>query len=447
MARIAVVGGGISGLAAAHLLAKGGHDIVLLDDRRTPGGLIASERKGGFLLERGPQAILDGAAETKALFASAGLADRVLPAGPSSRRRFVYVGGTLRPFPASPPALLKTNLFSARGKLRLFREPFVPPGGPEHESVLDFVTRRFGEEAAVRAAAPALIGVYAGDAAELDMAAALPRLKAMEREHGSILRALARGRKQGGMGHAVSFPDGVAELPAALAATLGDRRREGHATGLAPRPGSGWRIELERGEPIEADQVVLAIPAAPAASLLAPVAPDAAAAIGRVPHAPVAVVHLGFSSAQGLGMDLDNYGFVVARGEGIRTLGCQLESSVFPGRAPEGGALVRVLLGGTFDRALVDADDAVLAGQAVADLRRAAGLARDPDLVEVWRAIPGIPQYDREHRARLAVLDRAVADRPGLTVLGQAFRGVGIVDCIRAATAAAAAIGPAERRA
>lgn len=434
--RIAIIGGGISGLTAAHQLAGGGHDVVLVDDAAEPGGLIASTRVDGFLCERGPQAILDGSAEVRALIAGAGLEPRVVRALPAARRRSIYVDGKLRAFPASPPALVKTDLLSARGKLRLLGEAFVRRGGGDDESVFDFVARRFGREAAERAAGPALIGIYAGDAAGIAVGAAFPRLAALEREHGSILRGMfrARGqRRQARLGRPVSFPEGLAELPRALAAALGPRRRVAPARALEPRAG-GWRIALE-GDAFDAERVVLATPAAATAALLAPLAPPAAEALRALPHAPVAVACLGFRAADAaaLGLDLDSYGFVVARGEGIKLLGCQVDSSVFPGRAPEGGVLLRALLGGTFDPALVDADDATIADQAVADLRRAAGLRRDPDLVRVWRARPGIPQYDRAHRARVRAVDEAVSRLPGLSVIGQALRGVGITNCIQAA--------------
>jgi len=436
--RIAIVGGGISGLATAHLCAARGHDVVLVDDAPAAGGLIASVRRDGFLCERGPQALLDGAEATRALIESAGLSARMLQAAPAARRRFVYVGGALRPFPASPPALFKTNLLSARGKLRLFAEPFIRRSAWD-ESVFTFVARRFGREAAERAAAPALIGVFAGDAAALSVRSALPRVAAMEREHGSVLRALMRRKRDGaGLGHPVSFPDGLAELPSALARALGKRRHAGRAVEIV-RYARGWRVITAAGASIEGERLVLATPAAATAQLLAPHAAEAAAAIRGITHAPVAVVCAGFRSGEGLGADLDAYGFVVARSEGVRLLGCQYETSVFSDRAPKGGVLLRGLLGGTFDPALVDADDATIAAQAIGDLRKVTGLARDPDFVDVWRARPGIPQYDLTHADRVRAVDEAVARLSGLAVIGNALRGVGVNDCIAAATRVAAA--------
>ncbi|MES1164333.1 MAG: protoporphyrinogen oxidase, partial [Verrucomicrobiota bacterium] len=260
--RIAIVGGGISGLTAAHLLMAAGHDVTLFDDAAEPGGLIRSERRDGFLCERGPQAVLDGAQEVRALIAGAGLSARAVMAGPASRRRFVYVGGALRPFPGSPPARFKTSLLSANGKLRLFAEPFVRrPATPDlDESVFDFVARRFGPEAASRAGAPALIGVYAGDAREIAARAAFPRLGELEDQHGSILRGLFRARGKSRMGRPTSFPDGLGELPRALSAQLGPRRRALRVDELSPRAG-GWSVGAGSAS-FEADRVLLATPAA-----------------------------------------------------------------------------------------------------------------------------------------------------------------------------------------
>jgi oxygen-dependent protoporphyrinogen oxidase len=192
---------------------------------------------------------------------------------------------------------------------------------------------------------------------------------------------------------------------------------------------------------VDAERLILATPAAATADLLRPLAPDASAALRAIPHAPVAVLCLGFRDGHDLGLDLDAYGFVAARSEGLQVLGCQYDSSVFPGRAPAGGALLRALLGGTFDPAAVDADDDALAARAVADLKRATGLRRDPDFIDVWRARPGIPQYDLEHGARVRAVDDAVARLPGLSVIGHALRGVGLVDSIRAAAQLAATFG------
>jgi protoporphyrinogen/coproporphyrinogen III oxidase len=446
--RIVVVGGGIAGLTLAERLVAAGHDVTLVDAEARAGGVIRSERRDGFLCESGPQALLSGRADTKALVTAAGLDPRVIWSHAATRRRFVYLRGALRALPSSPPALLKTDLLGAMAKLRLAREPFVAKGDPTHdESVLAFFERRFGAEAARAIGAPAVIGVYAGDAATLSMKSALPRLWELEQKHGSLLRGAFAERGQSadaGPPRSFSFPEGLEELPRALAEKLGARRVIARAVAIEPLA-NGYRVQLEVGAPLEAERVVVTTPARVAAKLVAPLAPAAGKALAGVPFAPLAVTALGFRApATGtldLGMDLAGYGFVVARGEGPTLLGCQYESSIFDERAPPGAALLRALQGGTFEPTLVDQTDDVIAARAVADLRRVAGLRVDPDFVAVWRHRAGIPQYDLQHAARV----RAVADDlrrlPGLHVIGQATSGVGLNDGIAAAAALARDFG------
>jgi oxygen-dependent protoporphyrinogen oxidase len=445
--RVVVVGGGIAGLTVAERLVAAGHDVTLLDADARAGGVIRSERRDGFLCETGPQAILSGRADTRALLAAAGLEARVIRSHEATRRRFVYVRGALRALPSSPPALLKTDLLGPRAKLRLAREPFVAKSDPAtDESVMAFFERRFGVDAARAVGAPAVIGIYAGDAAKLSIKSALPRLYELEQKHGSVLRGAFAERHDGETPRSFSFPEGLEELPRALAANLGARRVTARAAALEP-VGTGWRVQVHSGAPALADHVVLTTPARVTADLLAPLAPGAAAALASVPFAPLAVCALGFrapSATPGpldIGMDLQAYGFVVARGEGPTLLGCQYESSIFDHRAPPGAVLLRTLHGGTFEPAVVDATDDAIASSAVADLRRAAGLRVEPDFVAVWRHAAGIPQYDLAHAARVRAVDDDVRRLPGLHVIGQATSGVGVNDGIAAAAALARGFG------
>ena len=437
--RVAVLGRGISGLAAAHFLGRAGHDVVSIDPAAEPGGFIRSERVDGFLCETGPQALLDGPAETRELVADAGLESRVIRAAPATRRRFIHIRGRLHPLPGSPVGLVRSGLLSWRGKLRLVREPFLRASAPDgDESVLAFATRRFGEEAARALVATAVVGIYAGDAAELSAPSALPRLTALERAHGSVVRGALKQRRQGGgIGKPVSFPEGLQDLARALERQLGERRIVAAAERIE-RAGNGWRVSLSGGvAPIDAGAVVVATTGATAAVLLDPLAPGAASAIRRVRQAPAAVVCLGFRDAD-IGVDLRAYGFLVARdpliGGGPSTvLGCQYESSIFAGRAPQGGVLLRAILGGTFDPGIVSESDDAIRDRTVADLRRLAGLTRDPDLVRIWRHRDAIPQYGLGHAALVAEADADLARHAGLHLIGHTLRGVGLNDCIAAA--------------
>lgn len=442
--RIIVIGGGISGLTAAYLAQAAGHDVLCVEPG-DPGGLIRSERHDGFLCEVGPQAVLDNAPDTMALLAAAGLADRALPASPAARRRFIFVGGRLHPLPSGPRELLGSRLLSSRGKLRLLLEPFIGRGSApdDDETVMSFGTRRLGAEAARVLLATLVIGIFAGAADDLAVASALPRLVEMERRHGSLFRALMASRKSGvKRGHPLSFPDGLAELPAGLARALGARWVRGRATSIEPRATGGWRVSIDSTDAVpdeqEAEAVVVATDASSAARLLGNVVPEVKL-LADIPTAPIAICALGFHDAETrpLGMALDAYGFLVARGERQRLLGCQYESSTFAGRAPAGQVLLRCILGGSgagFDPDIVDRTDTEVVDSATRDLKAVAGLARAPDFARVWRHPSGIPQPRAGYRRLVQSVDDGMRKRAGLHLLGHALRGVGVNESIRAAS-------------
>jgi oxygen-dependent protoporphyrinogen oxidase len=436
--KIAVIGGGISGLCASHQLVAAGHDVICFEASGRPGGLMRTERLQGFLCEVGPNAILDGAPEVRTLIAEVGLSARVCAPAPAAQRRMIYTGGRLRTLPAGPGSLLSTDLLSAAGKWRLLREPFVKTRvSEEDESILDFATRRAGAEVAQRIAAPAVLGVFAGDAAALSMRSTFPRIVALEAEHGSVIKGMKAARKLGvTAGKSVSFPEGLEELPRALAARLGGRLVATKVTAVRRDP-AGWIVDRERF-----DSVIVACSPRAAAEMLETVAPEASAGLRALTLASVAVVSLGFRRTD-LGLDLDAYGFLVARGERPTMLGCQYESTVFPGRAPEGAVLLRAILGGSFEPRILDQSDARITDRAVADLNLVAGLNTRPDFTAVWRLPQVLPQYELGHERRVRAIEEAIARRLRLHLLTVGLRGIGLTDCIRNATALARSIGPA----
>jgi oxygen-dependent protoporphyrinogen oxidase len=449
--RVVVAGGGISGLTAAVLARAAGHDVVCVDPSSRPGGLIRTERHDGFLCEVGPQAVLDDAPDTRALISALGLDARAVTATAEARRRFIYARGGLQVLPMTPQALLGSRLLSARGKLRLLAEPFIRARarlaslGDDSETVADFATRRLGPEAGRTLLGTGVIGIYAADAALLSIASAFPRLAAMERDHGGLFRGMLAARKLGKRpGRPLSFADGLGELPAALGDALGPAGWvRGRVVAIEPRAGaSAWRVVVEGGTTpgLEADVLVLTMAPEETARILAPIAPAARDALTGMPTAPIAACCLGFrdTSAADMGMDLAAYGFLVARGQQPRLLGCQYESSTFPNRAPPGGVLLRAILGGTgpgFQPEIIDMSDERIAEHAVADLKTVAGLRKAPDLVRVWKHPRGLPLYAPGHAARVAALDEALREQRGLFVIGHGLRGLGVNESIRAATA------------
>ena len=297
---VAVVGAGAAGLAAALELRSRGADVALLDAGDAPGGVMRSEAAGGFLFERGPNALLVKPAAL-AFLRRHGLEGALIPAGPEARLRQLLHGGRLVKVPVGLGAALATPLLSARGKLRVLAEPFVARGSGAGESVAEFVARRLGREALEALVAPFLVGVYAGDETRLGAEAVLPALVAFERERGSILRgalagALARARggaREGapprGLRGSWSAASGLGGLARALAERLGERVALGTRVAALSREGAGFRLELEGGArgALRARALVLALPAHGAAELVRPLGGELAALLARIEYAPL----------------------------------------------------------------------------------------------------------------------------------------------------------------
>jgi protoporphyrinogen/coproporphyrinogen III oxidase len=441
--RTIVVGAGLSGLSAAWSLAHSGGDVIVLEASDRPGGVVRTERRGGFLLELGPNTVRPTLPLWN-LVAKLGLSGNALFAdarGP----RYVDFGGELHPLPMGPMALLRSRLLTASGKWRLLTEPFRRSAPTEDESVSDFVRRRLGPEAVDRLVEPFVGGVFAGSAGRLSVGAAFPRLARWEREHGSLVRgALADRRRTGTRAEKaprglLSFRDGLEELPRALAAALGSAfRPRAAATAVAPRPGGGWTVSV-RSERLEADRVLLAAPAPSAAGLVSGFAPDAASALAAIPHPPLAVLHLSWPESALL-RALDGFGHLVCPNPARRILGAVWSSSLFPGRAPSGRALLTVFLGGSRDPDAPSLSDDALTAIAARDLQ-AEGIARgDPDRVLLTRWEKAIPQYEHGHERRMAALSEAEARWPGLRFLGNYRGGVSVGDVVASGLDAAASL-------
>ncbi len=465
--RIAVVGAGIAGLAAAHRIRSSmkGARVVVLEEGRRPGGKIRSERVddgagGTFVLEHGPNGFLDSEPATLDLARRAGLGERLLRSADVARRRYVYRNRRLHRLPESPPGLVAGGLLSWRGKARVAADWLVPKASDElarRETVAEFARRRVGEEALEALVEPFVRGVFAGDPEQLELATAFPRVAALEREHGGLLRALVAlerkrriapvaGAKAGGP-TLTSFRNGMQELPDALAYELGSAMSLSTSVrALVPRPGGRWRIDLLRrgsAESLEADAVVLALPSAATARLVRHFAPRAAREMEGIPTAPIAVVHLGWRDASVRPAAFDGFGFLVARSERLRILGALAESSVWPGRTR--GFLARAMLGGALDANVVALDDADLVALARADLREATGLATAPEFTHVVRWKHAIPQYVRGHAGRMARIDAALSAFPTLAVAGASWRGVAVNDLCRGGAEVAERIARALR--
>jgi protoporphyrinogen/coproporphyrinogen III oxidase len=439
--RVVVVGGGIAGLSVAwELLTRPqagsvGTTVEVLEASDRPGGNIRSERRDGFLCEWGPNGFLDDAPATIDACARLGLTPRLVRASHAAERRFIVRGGKLRELPAGPLGFFTSNLLSIPGRLRVLGEPFIGRRrSDEDESVLDFARRRIGREAAYVLVDALVTGIWAGDGEKLSLRSTLTKLYDLERQHGGLVRGMLARRGQGGgpagpRGRLTSFPEGLSELPAAMAEALGPRLRTGaRAHGIERLPNGGYRVSIDDGSAVEADRVVVASPCWHAGPLLGTLDAELGRLVGDIPSVPVAVLHLGFAQEDAAG--LAGFGFLIPRGESKSLLGVLLPSNIFPGRAPDGNLLATCMLGGARDPGAIERSDAALIDEATGALAALAGVRQPPKFSLLIRHTRAIPQYVLGHAARLTAIEARRRTLPGLHLAGNSYRGVAINACL-----------------
>jgi oxygen-dependent protoporphyrinogen oxidase len=443
-----VIGAGAAGLGAAHALRKAGRDVLVLEAREAPGGVMQTARRDGFTFERGPNSFRVGAA-LLALLREAALERLVERAGPASRARYLLRPEGLVPVPLSPLAFAATSLVSARGKLRLLAEPFIARADGASESVAQFAARRLGTEALERLVGPFLTGVYAGDETRLGAEAVFPSLVRFERERGSIAAgavASLLARAPRGLAGSFSAHGGMGALAAELARGLGaGALRCGATVRSVARDGAGFRIALAHEE-IAARALVLAVDAPAAARLLAPLDAEAARLAAGIAYAPIASVALGVDVGA-LRRPIAGFGFLVPRDLGVDLLGALYMSQLFSGRAPHGHELVSALIGGARWPGVVAATDAEIERRVLAGLDRALGLSAAPRVLAISRWTHAVPQPGVDHVARIAALRACLAQDASLALAGAWLDGVAVSDAFASGRAAGARAAEALSRA
>ncbi len=450
-----IIGGGISGLVAAHRLKKMGRDPLLVESADRVGGVIQSRDIEGFLIESGPNS-LRGSHEFLDLVEELNLTDELITADPRAPA-YVYAGGHLHAVPMSPPALVKTKLISNSAKLRLLREPFVKArreGG--EESIASFVRRRLGDEILGRLVEPFLSGVYAGDPDELSVQACFPKLAEFESEAGSVLRgalsSARKSRREASLSGSLpkrslrpyrlcSFRHGLKVLPEALARSLGESlMTNAQVTGINKVASSGrFEIRIDRqgeSKTISSSTLIISTPAFGAAHLLDKIAPKIAHLVAEIPYVSIASVPLAYREEQ-TPRKLNGFGFLSPRSEGLRTLGSIWNSSLFQGRSPEGWIFMTSFIGGATDTEAVNLSDEELIRIVHNDLVKVLGVNGEPRRLPITRYDRAIPQYILGHAARVELIESRSRDIPGMLIIGNYMRGISLGDCIKNAEHAA----------
>jgi protoporphyrinogen/coproporphyrinogen III oxidase len=455
--RIAVVGAGFSGLAAAirviDLAAETKRPLALQVFEATSGigGVVATQRIGDSLVERGADSFITNKPAGVAMCRRLGLESRLISTDPRFRQSFILRGGR----PVATPAgfqliaptrigpFLKTPLLSWRGKKRVLREPSVPRRvNGDEESVAAFVRRRFGDEAYERVVQPLVGGIYTGDLERLSLRATFPRFEQMEKRSGSVLKSLRSQRTADASGARyglfVSLPRGMSELLKAMGAEVAKSQQvlvNSRVEALSRTPDGDWRLTVG-GRPLRFDAVVLALPAYHSATMLAPTSAALASELESIEYSSSAIVVSGHRLAE-IRHPLDGAGLVIPHVEKRRILAVSFASRKFPGRAPDGHVVLRTFLGGALQGDQLSQDDDALQRIVLDELRDILGVEGSPEFCEVVRYPRGIPQFVIGHRDRVARIESAIRPIRGLSLAGNAYHGVGIPDAIQSGVVAA----------
>ncbi len=455
--RLAIVGGGIAGLAAAHRAQEldPTAEISLFEASDRLGGVLSTIRQDGYLIERSADSFITNLPCAIDLCRRIGFEEQLIPTDAAHRSALVVSRGKLYGVPEGfllmAPGklwpLARSPLLSVRGKLRMAWEYFVKARrGGEDESLGAFARRRLGREAFERLVQPLVGGIYTADPEKLSLAATLPRFLEMERQHGGLIRAMRATRQSSSPGDRdgsgaryglfVAPRDGMSSLVDALAAKLpaGCVQLNSRIERIA-YANSRWRLSNNQ-ENLEFDALILATPSPVAAAQLAKVDVALAADLAAIEHAGSAVAVLAYDRGQ-IAHPLNGFGFVVPAVERRRILSASFSSIKFPGRAPAGKVLIRVFLGGAMQPEMLRLADEELLQIAQEELQQLLGARGNPELKLLFRWHAAMPQYHLGHLERLARINQRLTQIPSLALAGNAYEGVGIPQCIRSGELAA----------
>lgn len=452
--RVVVVGGGVSGLSAAHRVCERFRacgretDLTVLDAGDRPGGVVETGRRDGFLWEGGPDSFITEKPAGLALSRRLGFEDQIIGTNKEFQQSFVGRGNRLLPTPEGfyllAPSklgpLFRTKILSWPGKARAAMELFIPPRpGDADESLASFVRRRFGREVLDRLAQPMVAGIYSADPERLSLRATFPRFLDMEKK-GGVIRSLLASRKKGAnapsgprYGLFATFEKGVGSFVDRIYQNLPSGTYRGNCTvSKLEQTGGPWRLTLNDGEVLEAEGVILAVPSPAASTLLRGVDPALADLLAQTPYGDVATVNVGVRRDR-LKHPLNGFGFVVPASENRTVTGCTFSSVKFPGRAPRGYALLRAFVGGS---ALAGSDDE-LRGRVLTDLKDFLGLEGSPEWMEIRRYPGAMPQYTLGHLKRVKEIFERLSLLDRLALAGNGYGGIGLPDCVALGESAA----------
>jgi oxygen-dependent protoporphyrinogen oxidase len=465
---VVIIGGGIAGLATAYTLQEQARaaglaiNAILLEGSDRLGGKISTDNSQGFVIEGGPDSFLAQKPWAAQLAQKLGLEPELIGTNPEHRKLYVVQHGRLTPMPDGVMLIIPTRfmpfitstLISWPGKLRMGLDILIPGRKDDvDESVANFIRRRLGSEALEKIAEPLLSGIHVSDPEQQSLLGTFPRFRTLEKQHGSLIRGMLAQRRaahsnSNGNGNGskpqpepqkggwrssifVTLRGGMHELVRALASALTgiQVRTQCAAARVDCLPQGGYQVTTMDGEILPADAVVLATPAFISSQLIAGFAPELARGLAAIRYVSTATVSLAFRRSE-LSRFTDGVGFIVPRRENRRIAACTITSTKFAGSAPEDHVLLRCFVGGPGHEEQVERSDAEIIADVRAEVAALLGVVAQPVLARVFRWIKGNAQYDVGHLERVAQMQAACAQFPGLYLTGSAYEGIGVPDCV-----------------
>ncbi|MBI4853071.1 MAG: protoporphyrinogen oxidase [Acidobacteria bacterium] len=441
---VVIVGAGITGLVTAYKLYKEGFRVKVLEQNIRVGGIVQSSNVDGFLLEYGPNSFQESD-EINELIKELNLSSELVTADPKMPR-YVYFQGKLQPVPLSPPALLSSKLLSLKGKLRILAEPVISKRNnlseKTEESIASFMRRRLGNEIHDRLVSPFVSGVYAGNTEKLSLQASFPTLAELENKYGSLILGAIKSRnstesKEKRLAKRLcSFANGLVTLPQTLAKELIDSDSLALNSKMLDLTISKetpyYKIKMKKDntlDEISTDHLVLATPAYITANFLENYFPKLAIELKAIEYVSMVIVHLSLSLSD-LSQELNGFGFLIPRSEGIRLLGEIWSSCLFPNRAPKDKVLLTNFIGGAHDSEAIRLTDLELTKIIGEELKHILKIKVLPNLVNVYRYEKAIPQYNLGHLSRLRIIESELKSQPNLYLASNYLQGVSVPDCV-----------------
>ncbi|MDZ4165511.1 MAG: protoporphyrinogen oxidase [Smithellaceae bacterium] len=457
MKRTAIVGSGISALACAVSLKEKGLDFTVFEKEEVSGGKLLTEKIGAFTIEAGPDSYLPEKHWSVQLIKKVGLANEMLCSNDELKGTFIYSGGCLHPLPEGVMLmvptmimpLLRANLISWPGKIRMGLELFVPRRKDcKDESLAEFVTRRLGKECLEKIAEPLVAGIHTSNPDNMSVLATFPRFVEMEKKSGSLIKGMIEAMKRmpppdhsvPKMTYFMSLKGGMQELVRACAAYIGEERiKTGKAVVSVAKNGRSYRLVFADGTTADFDAVVLSTPSYVSRDVLRSTDEELCQCLSTIEWSSSATVSLAFRRGE-IKNPLRGFGFIVPRVENRRINAATWSSVKWSHRAPEDTLLIRGFIGGGHHEELVSLNDEKLFAIMLEELEEIAGIKASPVFSKIYRWFKGMPKYTVGHLERIVAIEERLKRHPGLFLIGCSYRGIGLGDCAKSGFDAAQGI-------